>query len=223
MNIKYEFKNKNLLKTSLTHISYAKERNIESNQRLEFLGDSVLSFVIASKLFELYPDVDEGVLTEMRAFLVCEKTLANLSRNMDIGPEIIFSKTELRTDGKHKDSILADTFEAVLGAIYLDSDIETARKWVLDVFGDLVYNIEYEDVINHKSALQNFIQGKYKDSKSIRYKLVSKKGPDHKPSFLVEVYIDNVPFGRGEGQNMKDAEKAAAKEAYLKLTEKEEK
>lgn len=218
MNINYEFKNKNLLKMALTHISYAKEREIESNQRLEFLGDSVLSFVIAAKLYELHPDVDEGVLTEMRAFLVCEKTLAELSRKMNIGQEIIFSKTELKTDGKHKDSILADTFEAVLGAIYLDSDIETSRKWVLDVFGDLIYDIEYEDVINYKSALQNFIQGKYKDTKSIRYKLVSKKGPDHRPSFVVEVYIDNTSFGKGEGLSMKDAEKAAAREAYFKLT-----
>lgn len=217
MNIGYEFKNKNYLKTALTHISLAKETGIESNQRLEFLGDSILSYVIASKLYEIYPDHSEGVLTEMRAFLVCEKSLAELAENMKLGQEIKFSKTEIRTDGKHKNSILADTFEAVLGAIYLDSDIETAEKWVLDAFGERLFNIEYTEVISYKSALQNFIQARYKDRKTIFYKTVSRKGPDHSPVFTVEAIFDGKTVGRGQGQSIKNAEKAAAKEAYIKL------
>ena len=222
MNIGYEFKNKEILEVALTHISLAKETERKSNQRLEFLGDSVLSFVIASKLFELYPDCDEGVLTEMRAFLVCEKSLAELADKMDMGRDIKFSKTEIKTDGKHKNSILADTFEAVLGAIYLDSDINTAQKWVLDTFGDKLLNIDYEDIMSHKSALQNLILARYKDRKTIKYKTVSRKGPDHAPTFTVEVTIDDKAFGRGEGTSLKNAEKAAAKEAYLKLTKKNE-
>lgn len=220
MNIGYEFKNKKLLKTALTHISLAKETGEESNQRLEFLGDSVLSFVIASKLFELYPDCDEGVLTEMRAFLVCEKSLADLAEKMNLGREISFSKTEIRTDGKHKNSILADTFEAVLGAIYLDSSIDVAQKWVLDAFGDRLLNIEYEDVMSYKSALQNLIQSRYKDKKTIVYKTLSRQGPDHAPTFTVEVSIGDKPMGKGEGSSLKNAEKAAAKKAYFKITKK---
>lgn len=218
MNIGYEFKNKEFLKTALTHISFAKETGAESNQRLEFLGDSILSYIIASKLYELYPDCGEGVLTEMRAFLVCEKSLAELANEISLGQEIKFSKTEIRTDGRHKNSILADTFEAVLGAIFLDSDIETAKNWVLSAFGDRLLNIEYTEVISYKSALQNLIQARYKDRKSITYKTVSRKGPDHAPVFTVEAVFDGKTVGRGEGKNIKNAEKAAAKEAYFKLT-----
>ena len=220
MNIGYEFKNKKLLKTALTHISLAKETGIESNQRIEFLGDSILSFVIASKLYELYPDYGEGVLTEMRAFLVCEKSLAELADIMELGKEIKFSKTEIRTDGKHKNSILADTFESVLGAIYLDSDIKTAQRWVLDAFGDRLSNIDYKEVVSYKSALQNLVQARYRDKKTISYKTLSRKGPDHAPVFTVEVRLDGKPLGTGEGSNLKNAEKAAAEEAYYKLTDK---
>ncbi len=221
MKLGYEFKNKDLLKTALTHISYSKETGAESNQRLEFLGDSVLSFSIASKLYELYPDADEGVLTEMRAFLVCEKSLAELGEKLELGSELIFSKTEIKTDGKHKNSILADTFEAVLGAIYLDSDITAAKKWVLDVFGDRIETIDYSEIVSYKSELQNYIQAEFKDKKSIIYKLIKREGPDHAPMFTVEVSIDGKPFGRGKGTSMKNAEKMAAKEAYFKLTGKQ--
>ena len=220
MNLNYDFKNKQLLETALTHISLAKETGEESNQRLEFLGDSVLSFAIASKLYELYPNCDEGVLTEMRAFLVCEKSLAELGEALGLGKEIKFSKTEIRTDGKHKNSILADTFEAVLGAIYLDSNIDVAKKWVLDVFGERLFDIDYKQVISYKSALQNLIQAKYKDKKTLNYKMISKKGPDHAPTFMVEVSLDDKKLGRGEGSSRKNAETEAAKEAYFKLTEK---
>lgn len=220
MNINYEFKDEKLLKTALTHISLAKETGKESNQRLEFLGDSVLSFIIASKLYELYPDCDEGVLTEMRAFLVCEKSLASLADKIGLGKEIKFSKTEIRTDGKHKNSILADTFEAVLGAIYLDSDINTAKEWALGVYGERILNIDYKDVMSYKSALQNLIQSWYKDKKTITYKMIMKKGPDHAPNFVVEASLDGKPLAKGEGSSLKNAEKAAAKKAYFKLTQK---
>lgn len=217
ININYQFKNKELLKTALTHISLAKEVNIESNQRLEFLGDSILSYIIASKLYQDYPKCSEGNLTEIRAFLVCEKNLASLADKMDLGSGICFSKTEIKTDGKHKNSILADTFEAVLGAIYLDSDIKTAENWVLDVFGDSIYNIDMTEVISYKSALQNYIQAKYQDKVAITYRLAERKGPDHNPTFKVEVLAGKRILGKGTGRSRKLAEKQAAKEAYLLL------
>lgn len=220
MEIGYEFKNKKLLNRALTHISFAKETGEESNQRLEFLGDSILSYVIAHKLYELYPKCQEGVLTEMRAYLVCEKSLAELSEKMELGKYIKFSKTEIKTRGKRKNSILADTFEALLGAIYLDSNIEKAEEWVLKTFDGRLENIEYKDIVSYKSALQNLIQAKYKDKMNIAYKLISKKGPDHAPTFTVEVAIGGKIFGTGSGSSLKSAEKTAAKEAYYKLTDK---
>lgn len=205
------------MNTALTHISLAKEKNVESNQRLEFLGDSILSYIVASKLYVTYPNFPEGTLTEARAYLVCEKTLASLANEMNIGPYIKFSKTEIATDGKHKNSILADTFEAILGAIFLDSDIETAQRWVLNAYKDKITNIKQSEIISYKSALQNYIQSKYQDKKTITYKMIDRKGPDHKPVFTVEVSIDDVPSGTGRGTSLKLAEKEAARVAYTRM------
>ena len=156
MNIGYEFKNKRLLDLALTHISLANDMKKDSNQRLEFLGDSVLSFVIASEIYRLHPECDEGDLTKIRAALVCEKSLAELAGELELGTGIKFGRSEAKSDGVHKASILADTFEAVLGAIYLDSDVETAKKWVLRVFGDRIKDAEISAEINYKSELQIF-------------------------------------------------------------------
>lgn len=146
--------------------------------------------------------------------MVCEKTLAQLADEMNIGPDIKFSKTEIRTDGKHKDSILADTFEALIGAIYLDSDIECVEKWILGKFEMRIENLKLSEIISYKSALQNYIQSKYHDKKTITYKMVDKKGPDHKPTFRVEVMIDDEVVGKGSGTSLKSAEKEAARCAY---------
>ncbi len=205
------------MNTALTHISLAKEKGVESNQRLEFLGDSILSYIIANKLYEIYPEFSEGTLTEARAFLVCEKTLAALADEMNLGPFIKFSKTEIATDGKRKNSILADTFEALLGAIFLDSDIAVAEKWVLDTYRDRIEKLDLSEIISYKSALQNYIQAKYQDKKAITYKMINKKGPDHKPVFTVEVRIDGTAAGKGSGTSLKLAEKEAARSAYTKL------
>ena len=205
------------MNTALTHISLAKEKGVESNQRLEFLGDSILSYIIATKLYNIYPEFSEGTLTEARAFLVCEKTLAALADEMNLGPFIRFSKTEIATDGKRKNSILADTFEALLGAIFLDSDITVAEKWVLDAYKDRIEAIDLSEIISYKSALQNYIQAKYQDKKTITYKMIDKKGPDHKPVFTVEVRIDGATAGKGSGTSLKLAEKEAARSAYMKI------
>ena len=216
MNLGYEFKNKRLLKCALTHISYANENNIESNQRLEFLGDSILSFIVAEKLYELYPKADEGELTKMRAALVCEKSLAEKAAALRLGEQLVFGRSESHGDGVHKSSILCDTFEAVLGAIFLDGGIEPAKNWVMKVFGSDFENTERIDLTNYKSELQSYYQKKEKRRNMITYKLKERKGPDHNPQFTVSVYVDGIFMGEGMGHNMKSAEQLAAKEALKK-------
>ena len=216
MNLGYEFKDKKLLKCAFTHISYANENNIESNQRLEFLGDSVLSFIVASKLYKLYPHFDEGKLTEMRAALVCEKSLAKKADEMGLSEGLIFGRSESKSNGRRKASILCDTFEALLGAIFLDGGIQEATEWVLNVFRGDFENIQLMDLSNYKSELQSYYQKKEKKRGLISYKLVEKKGPDHNPQFKVFVYVDGVMMGEGVGGNLKSAEQLAAKVALEK-------
>ncbi|MBR2917011.1 MAG: ribonuclease III [Clostridia bacterium] len=220
MNIGYEFKNKELLKRAFTHISYANENNIESNQRLEFLGDSILSFVVAKKLYEVYPKADEGELTQMRAALVCEKSLSQKAMDMGIQREIIFGKSESKSNGQYKASILCDTFEALLGAIFYDGGIEGAEKWVLSVFKNDFEDIKPADLTNYKSELQSYYQKKEKRRGMVSYELKEKKGPDHSPTFLVTVSVDGKAMGEGMGKSMKEAEQLAAKEALKRATEK---
>ncbi len=223
MNIHYTFKDEKLLKLALTHISLANDMGIESNQRLEFLGDSVLSYVIASRLYNLYPKFDEGELTKIRAALVCEKSLAELSREMNLGDGIMFGRSEAMSLGATKDSILADTFEAVLGAIFLDSGIDAAEKWVLDAFGDRVENLKAVSERNYKSELQIYFQKRDKGNEVVKYRLKDKKGPDHNPEFFVEAIYNNEVIGEGNGKNRKIAEQNAAKQALDKRDKKNEK
>lgn len=217
MNIGYEFKNKRLLDLALTHISLANDMKKDSNQRLEFLGDSVLSFVIASEIYRLHPECDEGDLTKIRAALVCEKSLAELAGELELGTGIKFGRSEAKSDGVHKASILADTFEAVLGAIYLDSDVETAKKWVLGVFGDRIKDAEISAEINYKSELQIFFQKRDKNTEVVRYRLVNKSGPDHNPSFSVEAVYQEKIIGIGKGKSRKIAEQNAARNAFERM------
>ncbi len=219
MDIGYTFKNEKLLRCAFTHISYANEHNIESNQRLEFLGDSVLSFVVAEKLYGLYPKADEGVLTEMRAALVCEKFLAKKAEAMGLGERLVFGKSEGRGQGIHKASILCDTFEALLGAIFLDGGIDEAKAWVLKAFENDFGNIKREDLTNYKSELQSYYQKREKRRGLISYKLKNRTGPDHNPKFTVNVFVGGDLMGEGTGRNLKEAEQLAAKEALKKAKE----
>ena len=223
MNIHYTFKNEKLLKLALTHISLANDMGIESNQRLEFLGDSVLSYVIASRIYKLYPKFDEGELTKIRAALVCEKSLAELAREMELGGGIMFGRSEAMSLGSKKDSILADTFEAVLGAIFLDSGIEAAEKWVLEVFGNRLENLKVVGERNYKSDLQIYFQKRDKGNDVVKYRLKDKKGPDHNPEFFVEAVYKNQVIGEGNGKNRKIAEQNAAKQALDKREKRDEK
>ena len=217
MRINYEFKNKALLRTALTHISLANENNIESNQRLEFLGDSVLSFIIATKIYDEYKHYNEGLLTELRAVVVCEKALSKAARSIDLGSGIKFGKSEAKCGGKDKDSILADTFEAVLAAIFLDGGIESARKWALETLKVVFDDLESIDIKNYKSEIQSYFQKRDKGTDTVTYNLLTRTGPEHAPTFEVEaIYRDKV-IGRGKGSNRKSAEQQAAKQAFESL------
>ncbi len=220
MNINYKFKNPKLLELALTHISFANDNHIESNQRLEFLGDSVLSYVIAAKIFDVYPKCHEGELTKIRASLVCEKSLAELSRKMELGSGIKFGRSEAMSSGFKKDSILADTFEAVLGAIFLDSGIETAQNWILDIFGNKIESMGVLQDKNYKSELQIYFQKRDKGNDVVKYNLIDKTGPDHEPLFLVEAMYQGTVIGNGKGKNRKIAEQNAAKQALDKIKSK---
>lgn len=217
MNIGYEFRDKTLLELAMTHISLANDLKKESNQRLEFLGDSVLSYIIAGEIYRLYPDCAEGELTKIRSALVCEKSLAELARKLDLGSGIRFGRSEAKSDGINKDSILADTFEAVLGAIYLDSDDKTAKEWVLGVFGNRIENVEIISDINYKSELQIFFQKRDKNTDVVRYQLREKTGPDHNPRFVVEAVYQEKVIGSGKGKSRKNAEQDAAKNAFERM------
>lgn len=217
MEIGYKFKDKSLLKLALTHISLANEKNIESNQRLEFLGDSVLSFTVAEYIYDRYKDLDEGRLTEIRAASVCEKALAEAARRIDLGSMIMFGKSEMICGGKYKDSILADTFEAVLGAICLDGGIEPAKKWALGWLNETIEASSKLDFRNYKSEIQNYFQKRDKGTEVVTYRMIDKSGPDHAPVFTVEAVYHGKVIGKGKAGNRKAAEQHAARDAFSKL------
>ena len=218
MSIGYEFKNKNLIKTALTHTSYAHDMGMEvNNQRLEFLGDSVLSFIVADYLYEKFSVYDEGHLTELRAAVVCERSLAAAARKMKLGSELRLGGSERACGGGEKASILADTYEAVLGAIFLDGGIECARKWVFETLGDTIEGAENIDIHNYKSELQIYFQKRDHNRETVSYRLKKRIGPDHAPSFVSEAVYRGKAIGEGKGGNLKKSEQAAAKDALSRI------
>lgn len=216
MNIGYSFKNKKLLDIAMTHISYANEKGVESNQRLEFLGDSILSLIVSEYIYCEFSNHDEGRLTEIRAGAVCEKSLADVAKKLRLGDGVKFGKSESACNGKDKPSILCDTYEAVLGAIYLDGGMDAAKKWVMDNLKEKIQAAQQMDFRNYKSELQNFFQKRDKGVEVVTYELIEKSGPDHAPLFKVEATYMGKTIGRGQGKNRKLADQAAARDAYEK-------
>lgn len=212
-NLKYTFKNKELLKNALTHSSYANEKKgrATSNERLEFLGDSVLSIIVAEYLYENFPDLPEGRLTKLRASLVCEKTLCEFSKRLGIGKVLFLGKGETANGGNSRPSILADAFEAVLAAIYLDGGMEVARNHVLRFVTEELSHLEHENFKDYKTELQEIIQKNPEER--LTYELVGESGPDHDKSFVVEVHLNSNVIGRGTGHSKKNAEQMAARQA----------
>ncbi|MBR4911174.1 MAG: ribonuclease III [Clostridia bacterium] len=215
--LNYEFRDKRLLQNALTHSSYANEvrGGVTSNERLEFLGDSVLSIVVSSYIYENYKTMPEGELTRLRSSLVCEKTLCTFSRKLNLGEFLLLGKGERKNGGAERDSILADAFEAVLAAIYLDGGIEPARKHVMRfIIPELErYDIK-ADLKDYKTLLQEIVQRNPEES--VSYVLTGESGPDHDKKFTVEVRLNSNTIGTGTGKSKKDAEEMAAMQA-LKL------
>ncbi len=215
----YKFNNINLLKNALTHSSYANEvRNgFSSNERLEFLGDSVLSIVVSDYIYKHYPNMPEGELTKLRASLVCEKSLCTFSRELELGSYLMLGKGEDKGGGRERDSILADAFEAVWAAIYLDRGMEPARRHVMNFVLRELKHTDDEVFKDYKTALQEIIQRNPEES--VTYILTDESGPDHDKSFTVEVRLNSNVIGKGTGKNKKRAEQMAAKEALMLMGE----
>ena len=213
--IGYEFKNENLLWQALTHSSYANEgQGIESYERLEFLGDSVLGFVTAQYLFEKDRVPDEGELTKLRAAVVCEKALCGYSKQLGLGKYALLGRGEQHTGGAERPSILADMYEAVLAAIYLDGGMEPAEKFVLRFIIPEAETQRRRKFKDYKTALQEIVQ--QNPGERLEYVLSGESGPDHNKTFITEVHLNSNVIGVGRGRSKKESEQQAAHEA-LKL------
>ena len=212
----YSFQNRTLLENALTHSSYANEHRdagMPSNERLEFLGDSVLGMVVADHLYREHPNMPEGELTRTRAAMVCEDSLVEVARALDLGRYLRLGKGEDAGGGRERPSILADATEAVIAAIYLDGGIAQARRTIRALI--LGNEEELSASRDYKTALQELIQ---KESGSkLTYRLVAETGPDHAKCFTMEVDLNGTVVGAGEGRTKKAAEQAAAKAAIAAL------
>lgn len=219
------FKNKHLLKRALTHGSFAYEAGTDEKdiyERLEFLGDAVLNFVITDFIFHRFLKFSEGDLARLRANLVNSQVLANLAQDIGLGECIFLGKGAELSGGRERASILCDCFEAVLGAIYLDQGIEVAKEFILRRFRDLILkSVAAERLSDDKTALQEFAISKFGVMPD--YKIIKEEGPVHKRIFYSEVSISGKVWGRGKGYSKKKAELVAAKEALKALTQSEEK
>ncbi len=213
--IGYSFKDPRLLENALTHSSYANEgnRGLKSNERLEFLGDSVLGFITARYLFERETG-PEGELTKLRAALVCEKALFSYARQLGLGECLLLGKGEQQTGGAERPSILADAFEAVIAAIYLDGGLEPVKSFLLPYLEQERSQQRRPKFKDYKTLLQEIVQ--QNPGEKIEYELKGESGPDHNKQFLMEVHLNSNVIGTGRGRSKKEAEQQAAREA-LKL------
>jgi len=215
--IGYRFRNITMLQRALTHSSYANERwhdGLMSNERLEFLGDSILGMVVAEYLYNTFPDRPEGELTRMRADMVCEQALANVANKIGLGDHLLLGHGETQAGGRNRNSILADAVESVIAASFLDGGMEAAKgiitRFVLsEVPVKKLHNADY------KTALQELVQ--QKKNQVLAYTLVGQSGPDHDKQFTVEVSLNSQVIGSGVGSSKKRAEQNAARMAMEKL------
>ncbi len=214
--IKYEFKNKELLKKALTHTSYAYEHSIESNEKLEYLGDSILEFISSEYLYENYPKLKEGEMTKIRADVVCENSLYKLAKKYDFGSFLYLGKSELATGGTDRPAILADSVEAIIAAIYLDRGLEPAKKFIIENLKDEIEiaskNVGQKDF---KTVLQERLQ--IHGDVKIEYIIINETGPDHDKTFEAEVRCNNKKLATGKGKTKKQAEMKAAEKALEEM------
>ncbi|AYE36554.1 ribonuclease III [Borrelia turcica IST7] len=214
MSLHIGFNDFDLLNTALSHSSYANELEQKSinNERLEFLGDSVLNLIITDYLYRLYPEKSEGELSKARSYIVSEDSLSSLARELDLGSYLLLGRGEESNDGRNKKGILADAIEAFVGALYLDSGFLKVSAFVVELF-DVHIRLMFNrgDFKDYKSLFQEYVQKKYKISPS--YKLAKEIGPDHNKIFCVELYVDDKFISNGKGKSKKEAEMRAAEMA----------
>lgn len=211
VKIGYRFKNRSYLENALTHSSYANEHRVKNNERLEFLGDSVLSLIVSENLFSRFSDDNEGDLSKIRASLVCEKGLFELAKKIELQNYIKLGCGEEASGGRNRASVVSDAFEALLAAIFLDSDFKTAKNWLLSLMKEELETADKKPSDDYKTVIQEITQkgGKGK----VTYRLTGESGPDHNKKFYVDVMVDGKKVADGVGSSKKDAEQAAAKNA----------
>lgn len=208
----YEFRDKKLINQALTHTSYANENKVESNEKLEFLGDAILEVTISKYLYKNYPNLREGEMTKVRASVVCEKSLYEIAKKHNFSEFLNLGKSEIANHGKERPAILADSVEAVIAAIYLDSSMENAEKFILN---NLKQSVEiaskHVGMKDYKTVLQEKLQTG--GTVNIEYITIEEKGPDHDKSFTVELKVNGQVKTYGTGKSKKEAEMQAAKKA----------
>ena len=215
-NIGYKFKNINLLKNALTHTSYAYEHKIASNEKLEFLGDSILEFLSSKYIYNNYPNLKEGEMTKVRATVVCEDSLYKIAEKHNFSDFLYVGKSEQMHQGNKKVAIMADSVEAVIAAMYFDSGLEQAEKFIIENLKDEIKiaskNVGIKD---HKTVLQEKLQ--VHGTVDIKYEIIKETGPDHDKTFTAEVKLNGKVLATGEGKTKKQAEMDAADKALKNL------
>ncbi len=210
------FTNKDLLDQALTHRSWVNEHKgvRKSNERMEFLGDAILEYVVSKEIYDLFPDKEEGYLTALRASLVNTVALAEIALKLDLGPKLFLSKGEEDGGGRTNSSLLADTVEAVIGAIFMDGGMDRAEEFIRENILVHVKDKAAKPLKDFKSRLQEAVQAK--GFTAPKYQVIEESGPDHSKKFVIEVLVNGKPWGRGEGKNKSSAEQEAARQVLTK-------
>lgn len=217
-NIGYEFKNKDLLKNALTHTSYAYEHKVKSNERLEYLGDSILEFISSKFLFENYSNLSEGEMTKVRAYAVCEDSLYRIATKHNFSDFLYLGKSE-QASHSNKKAILADSVEAIIAAMYLDGGIEITEKFILENIKEAIdFASKNVGVKDYKTVLQEKLQEH--GEVLIKYEIIKEEGPDHNKLFTAQVECDGKKLAIGSGKSKKSAEMEAARKALEKIYKK---
>lgn len=211
------FKNPDLLETALTHSSYANEHQTLSNERLEFVGDAVLDLIVGTYLYEQFPTADEGEMTKKRAKYVCEAALVEYAKACDLGRFMLLGHGEEKSGGRTRHALLADAFEAFVGAVFLDQGLKEVYKVTNKVVIPFIKADKITNFVDYKSHLQELVQS---DHRQLSYRVVDEFGPSHDKTFVIRVYMDDILMGEGEGHSKKEAEQHAAEIALKKLARK---
>ena len=216
--LNYYFNDRNLLKNALLHKSLGNERKEyknQNNERLELLGDAVLDLIVAEYLYKNYKNASEGTIAKLKAMIVSEPILAKISRQIGVGKFLMLSRGEVMSGGRNRESILADSFEAILGAVYIDSNLEEARVFALSHIKQYIDHIEEnEDILDFKSILQEYVQKEFRTVPT--YELIAERGPDHMKEFEIQVIVGNYKE-KAVARNKKKAEQLSAKALCIKL------